>query len=96
MNPPLFGDELLKPVPVIIKEIQRNIEKNFNKDLYKDFNDIFGKSNSQRRNFILFLENLYQMIKNHLPNGYIQHHLLVKKEMEFSALLYQQNIGGRV
>ena len=50
MNPPLFGDRTSKACSSYNdKEIQRNIEKNFNKDLYKDANDIFGKSNSQRQ-----------------------------------------------
>jgi hypothetical protein len=31
------------------KGIQREIEKNFEKDLYKDVNDIFGKNSSQRQ-----------------------------------------------
>mgnify|MGYP000901309934 FL=1 len=33
------------------KGIQREIEKNFNEDLYRDVNDIFGKNNSQRQFF---------------------------------------------
>ena len=45
MNPPIFGDRTSKACSSYNdKEIQRNIEKNFNKDLYKDANDIFGKS----------------------------------------------------
>jgi hypothetical protein len=31
------------------KGIQRDIDKKFNTDLYRDVNDIFGKSNSQRQ-----------------------------------------------
>ena len=33
------------------KGIQREIEKQFNQDLYRDANDIFGKNNSQRQFF---------------------------------------------
>ena len=33
------------------KGIQRNVDKKFNTDLYRDVNDIFGKNNSQRQFF---------------------------------------------
>ena len=79
MNPPLFGDRTSKACSSYNdKEIQRNIERNFNKDLYKDVM-IYLEKVILKDNFILCLEDLYLMIKNHLLNGYIQHHLLVKK-----------------
>lgn len=50
MNPPLFGKNDIKSCQSYNnKEVQREIEKNFNKDLYRDVNDIFGKNNSQRQ-----------------------------------------------
>ena len=41
---------------------------------------IYLEKVSSQRQFYSDLENLYQMIKNHLPNGYIQHHLLVRRK----------------
>ena len=51
MNPPLFNNSgnIKSCQSYNNKEVQRQIEKNFNKDLYKDANDIFGKNNSQRQ-----------------------------------------------
>ena len=50
MNPPLFDNNFKKSCPSYnSKSIQREIDKNFNIDLYKDANDIFGKNNSQRQ-----------------------------------------------
>tara|TARA_Y100000389_G_scaffold201868_1_gene245626 strand:- start:3125 stop:3793 length:669 start_codon:yes stop_codon:yes gene_type:complete len=50
MNPPLFGDRTTEACSSYNqKSIQRDIEKNFNEDLYRDANDIFGKNNSQRQ-----------------------------------------------
>ena len=42
------------------KGIQREIDKHFNNDLYRDVNDIFGKSNSQRQ--------FYTVPGNSIPN----------------------------
>ena len=54
MNPDIYdynttNDKLTNCDSYNNKGIQREIEKHFTNDLYRDVNDIFGKSNSQRQ-----------------------------------------------
>ena len=54
------------------KGVQRSIEELFNEDLYRDVTDVFGKNNSQRRNFIQFLEIKFLTIKVLLLSGVME------------------------
>ena len=63
MNPTIYGENnSQKPcLSYNNKGIQRDIEKKFNKDLYKDVNDLLEKI-IFKDNFIPFLEKQIQTI----------------------------------
>ena len=68
MNPLLtdYGTNKSKPAcDFLIIKVFKIIRDNFDEDLYKDVNDILNKNNSQRQ-FFLFQEILFQMIRIHL------------------------------
>ena len=71
---------------VINNSVIRDLEKvYFNEGLYEDNFDIFGKEHSARQFYTMPVNSIVND-QEHLLNGVIGDHLLVKKVMVFNVL----------